>query len=268
MTPRLLVTGSTGFIGSHTIPILKRMGYHISESHGTDLSDHNQVKQLVERTHPSHLLHLAWDVSGDYINDVSKNDKWACISMNLIKEFVRQGGQRITIAGTQRNPEVNKTPYGFWKNELNKWCLEFCSDEGVSYSNGRIFYVYGVNEKPGRLVPYIINMLLDGNEPKTSNKAIDILSSKEVASALCHILDSGIAGSVDIGTGVVTPIPKIVNDLRYIIHGEKRETSNEFTPSFAAYTKPLSTTGWVQGNRYLHLQEAVDYWRSVRAATR
>jgi uncharacterized protein YbjT (DUF2867 family) len=59
---RVLVTGATGFIGRHAVPLLAERGFdvHAVGSADADLLDPAATESLVKRVQPSHLLHFAW----------------------------------------------------------------------------------------------------------------------------------------------------------------------------------------------------------------
>src|SRR5690349_1295712 len=74
---RVLVTGASGFIGRHVLPWLTAQGYevHIIDrrlrarkapgivAHAADLLANNGAAQVIAAVRPSHLLHLAWNVT-------------------------------------------------------------------------------------------------------------------------------------------------------------------------------------------------------------
>lgn len=71
---RVIVTGATGFIGRHTLKILKERGFDVHAVtsknssnncidynwHTINLLDYQQIRDLLSKVQPTHLLHLAW----------------------------------------------------------------------------------------------------------------------------------------------------------------------------------------------------------------
>ncbi len=65
---RVLVTGATGFIGRHALPLLAERGYEVHALVGAskDMPSLTRpdapvdIAALVEEVRPSHLLHFAW----------------------------------------------------------------------------------------------------------------------------------------------------------------------------------------------------------------
>src|SRR5271154_1191044 len=110
---RVLVTGASGFTGSHTPSILQNRGYEVHatwlknrreidgvEWHRADLRDPAAIGNLIREVRPTHLLHLAWHaVPRDYRESL-ENLKWCQAGMTLLAEFVKHGGARAVFAGS------------------------------------------------------------------------------------------------------------------------------------------------------------------------
>ena len=268
--PRILITGSTGFIGMHTYGILKDMGYDATPCSRSsdmffDLFNDNSIRHIILRTQPTHLLHIAWDVSDGYLENNATNKHCAEQSMKLVREFVKGGGKRIVLAGTQNTPEINRTVYGFWKNELHSDIAHYCKPNGVSYAHGRIYNVYGIYEKRKRLVPTIINNLLDSAPIRLLDKSIDLLNSEDVASALCHITVSDIIGNVDIGSGVSTHLKEIENVVRGCMGMEPKVFPATIERGYTADISRLKKIGWKPKYSLKEgMLKTCDWWKQKR----
>ena len=80
---RVLVTGATGFIGKHTLPLLVGKGFEVQAIsskpvqsdnnyiwHQADLLKINELEDLLAQVSPSHLLHFAWYSEPKSINEL------------------------------------------------------------------------------------------------------------------------------------------------------------------------------------------------------
>ena len=245
MTKRVLVTGATGFIGRHAIsPLLERgfevhtHGYHNSldyegvTSHETDLLS-DSAKELCAKIRPTHLLHFAWyAVPGKYWTS-PENERWVEATQKLLTAFAESGGSRAVLAGTcaeydwtkpqeflkEDSPIAPATLYGQSKNKIHEWAENFARREGTSLAWGRIFFLYGPHEAPERLVPSVVNSLLDGKEARTTSgeQVRDLLHVEDVASAFVALLDSDVEGAVNIASGTPLQLKDVVNAIADIL---------------------------------------------------
>ena len=236
---RVLVTGATGFIGSHTIHPLLQRGYEVhavsskpphvvDESvvwHQADLMDSPSIARLLKDTHPTHLLHMAWYVVPGKLISSELNFDWVRASMELLKSFQQQGGKRVVMPGSgyeydwsygycheTRTPTVPNTTYGACKHAMDVMSQAFCRSHQISYAWPRLFFLYGPNEHPDRLVSSVIRSVLQGQEARCSHgrQMRDYLHVQDVADAMVSILDSTLEGPINIGSGVAMTLREII----------------------------------------------------------
>src|SRR5579862_8460328 len=113
---RILVTGSSGFIGRQAVLALRsQLGRAADEihtvqhtarqmsdsrNHTVNLMDPEQVGRLMERVKPTHLLHLAWYAEHGKFWASPLNLDWVSASLQLFQSFISHGGKRAVFAGT------------------------------------------------------------------------------------------------------------------------------------------------------------------------
>ncbi len=217
---KVFVTGAAGFIGRNTIEDLKKKEFDILApgSKQLNLLNHENVKDFIEEHKPNYLLHFAWDVTpGEYLHNLNNYD-WLKASENLLYCFKKNNGQRVVVAGTCFESFYD-CPYPASKKAL----LEVLKNMGISYAWGRIYYLFGENEHSDRLVPSLINSLIEGKEIKCSSgeQARDYMYVKDVARAFVEILDSDVEGIIDIGTGEGVKVKYIINLIAEKLNGQK-----------------------------------------------
>lgn len=224
---KILLTGGSGFIGRHCGPLLDKAGYEIiSPRHSNyDLLNFNDIKTLTTKVKASHLLHFAWDVTpANYWNNMNNYD-WLIASMELIKQFHNNGGERVVTAGTcaeydwsvngiydEYNTPLNPfSRYGQCKKLLYEFLQSYAKDN-LSYAHGRIFYLYGPHEHPTRLIPSAIKAFLNNQEFNTSpgEQIRDYMYVEDVAAAFVKLLDSNVQGAVNIASGTAIPLKEIL----------------------------------------------------------
>ena len=246
---RILVTGATGFIGRQCLSPLLDRGFEVHAVsskaepdvagevhwHRTDLHDEAAVDHLMGSVQPTHLLHAAWDMTPGRYTGSSENFRWVRTSMGLVDAFARHGGQRLVVTGTcfeydlqagfcseQRTPLVPRTVYGTCKGALRSILESYSATADLSMAWARIFFLYGPHEHPSRLVASIAGSLLRGEPAPCSHGAQlrDYLHVEDAGSALCALVDSPMAGAVNVASG--TPVA-----LRDIIRGIARRLDRE-----------------------------------------
>lgn len=275
---RVLVTGATGFIGRQCIAPLQAKGYEVhavsSKPHGkngmvhwhkADLLNARQCQDLVRQVQPMHLLHFAWyAVPGKYWTSV-ENLRWVQASLGLMQVFAAVGGKRAVMAGTcaeydwgfgqcseGSTPLVSATLYGTCKHALQTMLAAWSRQAGLSSAWGRIFSLYGPHEHSARLVASVVAALLRGEEAPCSNGSLirDYLHVADVASAFVALLDSGLEGPVNIGSGTGVALKDIVEKIGVKIGqsglirlGTRPPPAGE-PPLLIADTARLSRIGW------------------------
>jgi len=241
---RILVTGGTGFVGAPCVRILSAcdadihvisrqrtsQGYEGVSYHTADLLDHDEVGQTIAAVRPTHLLHLAWNVSGDFRN-AANNVKWAHAGYELTKQFVEQGGRRAVFAGTcleyaaqsglcveSQTALQPNTLYSSAKNMLRQ-LVESIAGHEFTFAWARVFFAYGPNEDAQRLVPAIIRPLLQGESAPCSDgeQVRDYLHVYDIASALVKLLGSSVSGPVNVASGRPTQLRDIIGAIAGLI---------------------------------------------------
>lgn len=224
---KVILTGATGLIGQNIVEPLKKTGYEIwaltidEKNPDFDINwikcnifDENALKQVFEKVKPSHLMNFAWITGGDYLSNPMNKD-FVTAGMNMLKFFKENDGKRAVFSGTcfeydfidkpikEDNPLKPTTLYAQCKNELREKAQKYCSENGLSFGWGRIFYVFGKNEKPGRLTSTIINNFKTGKEVTITCGSLlkDYMYTKDIAGAFAKFLDSDVEGCVNIATG-------------------------------------------------------------------
>jgi len=244
---KVLVTGASGFIGWHTLLPLLEAGYEVhavslraSEDgpdgllwHQADLLDLECVRSLMNRVRPSHLMHFAWFVEPGKYWTSAENLRWVQASLDLVVEFARCGGRRAALAGTcaeydwsagglcreRETPVIPATLYGASKLAVCMLTGHATDELGINVFCGRIFFPYGPREPRERLVPSVICSLLKGEVALCTDgkQNRDFIFVDDVAAAFTLLLNSEVAGPVNIGTGIGVPIAEVVSTLARVI---------------------------------------------------
>lgn len=269
---RVLVTGASGFIGCHCLALLAPLNYEVHavchfgqpvagpnvEWHSANLLDGRELARLIAALRPTHLMHLAWYADPRDYRTSPENLTWLQASIELLRCFSAAGGKRAVLAGTcfeydsrfgycteGVTPEAPTTLYAVCKNSLREVVARYSADIGVSVAWGRIFYLFGAHEPTTRLVPSVILSLLRGGRAAcTQGRQLrDFLYVEDVASALVAILDSGIEGIVNVGSGEPVTVRSLVEQIASIIHARDRIDFGVIQPVVNDPSAVIANTG-------------------------
>jgi nucleoside-diphosphate-sugar epimerase len=246
---RVLVTGASGFVGLPVIAELASRGEEVhalstrSSSlpstlgvrwHRGDLGDERAVEALIDEVAPERLVHLAWYVEHGRFWSAPENVLWVERSLRLLRAFLRAGGRRVVMLGTcaeydwsaaegpieeMTSPLEPAGLYGAAKDGLRRVAQAYAEQEGLELAWGRLFFLYGPREDPGRLVAAVIRSLLAGDTVETTSgrQRRDFLHVDDVAGAVVALLDSAVCGPVNIASGQATAVGEIVDRIAHVV---------------------------------------------------
>jgi nucleoside-diphosphate-sugar epimerase len=233
---------------------------------------------------PTHLLHLAWYTAPRLYWSSDRNLDWLAASLRLLRAFAAAGGRRAVVTGTCAEYDPSEgvcseatTPrrpgslYGVCKNALHDVALAHSAGAGYSVAWARLFYVYGPGEPATRLVPAVVQGLLEDRPVELSHgrQRRDFLFVGDVAAALARLLGSDFEGAVNVGSGDAMAARAMVDAIveRVGRPGDMRfgacETAAAEPPLIVADTTRMRTeVGWTPA---IALDEGIDatvsWWR-------
>lgn len=298
---KVLLTGAAGFIGHHCLEPLKARGYEVHAVstkpmksgtggvhwHQANLLEPGAAKALLAEVKPSHLLHLAWFVVPGKLITAPENFAWVRASMELVQEFAAHGGKRLTVCGSgyeydwnygycseKLTPAVPNTVYGSCKHALNLLVQSFATQAALSAAWGRVFFLYGPNEHPQRLVSSVILSLLKGEPAKCSHgrQIRDYLHVQDVAEGMVALLDSEVTGAVNVSSGQATTLREIVLTIGRVLErpeliqlGAIPARANDTPLVVGENLRLLNEVGWKQHfDLEAGLRQTIDWWKAQK----
>ncbi len=298
----ILLTGASGYIGKFAIKHLLDGGnvVHAVSSkpfegdspanvawHQADLLSPVETENLIKSVRPTHLLHFAWFVEHGKFWNAPENLQWLESSLHLAAKFVENGGRRMVAAGTcaeydwaQQSPFAERTLpshpqtlYGKAKRDMATALENLAAVSEFSFASGKIFFPFGADEQPSRLIPSVIRSLL-ADEPAAishGNQVRDYIFVEDIAEAFAALLACEVEGAVNIASGRNTRLLEIVTDIAEIIGkpellqiGVMQVSPNE-PPEIAANVARLRSEVKFSKEFDLRerLKETVDYWKRI-----
>ena len=240
-TPKVLVTGANGFIGSHVADALRARGATVfTLVRPVDFHDRQAVEGVLRDRNPSVLVHCAWRLAtgSSYLGDPANAEDVAA-SLQLFQLAAATSCRRVIGIGTcleykessgpvaEDAPLSPRTVYGASKAALFLAANAWAGNAGVSFSWPRLYYPFGPREAPHRLVPTVVNRLLQGERAATTSgeQRRSFLFAADAGDAIAEIALSDVRGAVNVGADGVIAVRDLVNRIGELLGGRTCWTS-------------------------------------------
>ncbi|HEY5313467.1 MAG TPA: NAD(P)-dependent oxidoreductase [Pirellulales bacterium] len=246
---RVLLTGGTGFVGSHAARALIRTGLHdvavlVRPGADTwriddvlsqltliagDLYRLDACRAAVKQFAPEVIVHAAWSGVLNAERNSPQQDANVQAALDCVRlahwagarHWIGLGSQAEYGACNQRidesTPARPTTRYGQAKLAVCRQAERLCQALDLRFAWLRLFACYGPQDHPSWLVPYVALALLRGERPAVTagQQRWDYLYVSDAAEAICRAVQTGDAcGVFNLGSGQVETIRRIVELLR------------------------------------------------------
>jgi len=225
---RIFLTGQDGFIGNEILRQAREAGHEVMGLEKPFRMANPPWEQIAAFA-PDICIHSAWIATpGEYTTSPlnTLHRRW---SVDLIKGLAKSGISHFLVLGTCAEYAPSAAPlneecsplnpsslYAREKAALHDDLLKLEEELGFTLSWARIFYPYGPDEHPHRLISSLIRGWKTGKPLHLNNPECvrDYIHVKDVASALLDIAEQRVAGVVNVGTGLGVRLREIDRLLR------------------------------------------------------
>jgi dTDP-6-deoxy-L-talose 4-dehydrogenase (NAD+) len=260
---KILVTGSTGFIGRHVVAELLERGHEVTASardidHAGKMPWFDQVQFISADLHspnldalavfgtPDVLVHLAWPGLPNY-KDPVHFERNLPESYHFIKSMIQAGVKHVMVTGTcfeyglqsgplrEDLPTFPITPYGLAKDTLRKFLESLQERQAFVMQWLRLFYLYGPGQNPNSLIAQL-DRAIDSSDsvfPMSGGEQLrDYLPVQEAAGRIAFLVEHPhCRGIINCCSG--SPI-----SVRSLVEKRLRERNSELKLDLGHYPYP------------------------------
>ncbi len=282
---RILLTGMTGFVGSHLGRLLVSRGAEVSaiirpgESTlkvddylggvkviEADLEHPETYESQLRELRPERAFHLAWYVEPQRFWSAPENLSCVSMTLDLARILADLGCAHVVAVGTcaeyawqhgflseDSTPSEPSSFYGTTKNAAREAILAYGEVVDTNFTWARFFFPFGPGEPRTRLIPSVVLALLRGERARCShgNQIRDFVHVADCASALVALGDTGLSGTVNVGTGEPVRLRRVIETLATLTGRGPRDlefgavdTDPNEPPMIVANARKLRSTGW------------------------
>lgn len=260
---KIAVSGSSGFIGSHLVRLLRSMGNFVYTISRDELEHGSRNLKALK---PDYVIHLA-----AYGNHYGQTEKLECLKSNVeylgkLLSLTEHSGRKLFV-NCGSSSEYGYKDHPMRENEslepngnyaLTKAMGTLMAGEYARRRNQKVltirpFSVYGPGEAEHRFIPTVIRSLVTGEaisvhtEPKH-----DWIHVEDFCSGIVKAIKTQTTGILNIGTGMQWTNGEIVSTLEQIsgkmvtLNATVMKRPNDTTSNWVADNSKLRGIGWVQ----------------------
>ena len=243
---KILVTGSTGFIGNHLIKFLlsrnheviatsrdiskaKRKEWFSSVKYvDFNIEDLDETVNLHEKFHsPDVLIHLAWDGLPNFLDSIHI-EKNLFSHYKFLKNYIVNGGTQVVCIGTcleygmengclfEEDITKPNCAYAIAKDSLRRFVENLQKDNDFIFQWVRLFYMYGEGQNSKSILPQLESAIK--NKDSVFNMSFgeqlrDYLPVETVAHNIIRIaLQKKVTGIINCSAGIPISVRTFVEN--------------------------------------------------------
>lgn len=264
---KILITGGSGFIGSHVSDAFLKRGYKVIiidkaltrnvknvypnvSFYKVDLNDPQPIREIIKQEKPHIISHHASELVG--VRESTMNPQKAfrdiVLTSNLFEAAKNTTVKRIifsssanvydkksTVPISELAPVNPVSPYGIAKLAIETYCSYLEQIWAMKFTIFRYFNVYGPRQrltKHAGIIPLLINKILKNREViiyGTGEQSRDFIYVKDIAHANVLASEKNISGIFNVGTMQELSINELIRLIEKMLNKKvKRKYQSNF----------------------------------------
>ena len=247
-----LVTGGTGFIGSHLVDELVRIGHSVillSTRKHTDsrnevtvvsgsITNSSEIQNIFHDFEIDGVFHLAafGNAPLSFTQQNKVHEINVCGTENLLSAASKADVSKVIFSSSalvygktteslisEKQPLSPLSPYAESKIDGEKLCEHYLSEYGLQSVSLRYFNTYGPRQSAegeyAAAIPRFCKMIVNGESPVifgSGEQKRDFVYVKDIVSANILAVQSNVSGVFNIGSGVSSSLNTIVSEIQRI----------------------------------------------------
>jgi len=274
---KVLITGSTGFIGANLVRSFLKTGAEVHiltrtisnrwrinevlkdvDEHCVDLLDYEKLEPIISNVAPDMIFHTAIYGGYSFQRDIKKIMESNVIgTVNLVRACKKVHFELFVNTGSSSEYGTKSKPmnegdvlepvdeYGVSKAAATLYCQAVARRERRPIVTLRLFSPYGNYEEPTRLIPSVVMSCLKGRNPEVSSldSVRDLIFIEDVIDAYMKVIGvSDISGEIfNIGYGKQHSVGEVVDTIIEL-------TGNKVLPEWGSVPKRANEPDVWQAN--------------------